>query len=334
MLENNSDNPDIQSPAPAPVPTYVPAKPRSSPLPIVFGFLVVIVVAVSVAIAYYKTQLSTPASISISPSPSPSPSLDPSPSATASSAPITSMKPISPPPSTAPVSLAPTLDIRFGNPSVNVKQTIDEGKGDGRVINREYTSIQVGQFDEVSSTWSPKVTTCFHFVSNENLSSGKDLKYSFSLDDKVESEGDMAQYDKIEAGRLYDSCHNVTTGIGKHIAKLTLNPSKSLTELTYVNNLGRIEWDNLPDKIAPNYTLTGPTQDGIKTCISIAYLSDNVTPSSDLKIEEKLDSQSWSVTTSTMYCLSGAAGTEHTYSTKITDQRGNINQQSKTFVLY
>lgn len=322
-----------------PAPTYVPAKPRSSPLPILFGFLVVIVVAAGIGIAYYKTKLTTSAIPSPSPSLMASPSIEPSPSSTASASPKSSAKPtvkpttkpvVSPTPTPVP---APTLDIRFGNPSANVKQTIDEGKGDGRVINREYTSIQVGEFDEVSSTWSPRVTVCFHVVSNEQIN-GKDLKFSFSLNDKVEVEDNFGQYDKMEAGRIYDWCHDVTTDIGTHTAKLLINPDKSLKELTYVNDLARLDWKNLADQIAPNFTLTGPTQDGTKTCLSIAYLSDNVTKNSDLKIEEKYDTSSWATTTATTYCTTGTAGSEHAYSVKVTDARGNATEQKKTFVLY
>jgi hypothetical protein len=330
----------VAPPPVTPAPTYVPAKPRSSPLPILFGFLVVIVVAAGIGIAYYKTKLTASVIPSASPSMSALPSITPSPSATASATPKGSVKPTTQPtakPSTAPTPTpvpAPTLDIRFGNPSVNVKQTIDEGTGDGRVINREYTSIQVGEFDEVSSSWSPRVTTCFHFVSNENISSGKDIKYTFSVDDKVDAEGDMGQYDKIEAGRLYDWCRDVTTGIGTHTAKLLINPGKNLKETTYVNDLARVEWKNLADQIAPNFTLTGPTQDGTKTCISIAYLSDNVTKTSDLKIEEKYDAGAWATTTATTYCTTGTAGSEHSYSVKVTDARGNAIEQKKTFVLY
>lgn len=332
----------VAEPPITPAPTYIPAKPRSSPLPILFGFLVVIVVAAGIGIAYYKTKLT--ASMSPSPSPSPTmtamPSMEPSPSSTASASPKGSVKPsvkptakpvASPTPTPVP---SPTLDIRFGNPSVNVKQTIDEGTGDGRVINREYTSIQIGEFDEVSTSWSPRVTTCFHFVSNENISSGKDIKYTFSVDDKVDAEGDMGQYDKIEAGRLYDWCRDVTTGIGTHTAKLLINPDKTLKETTYVNDLARVEWKNLADQIAPNFTLTGPTQDGTKTCLSITYLSDNVTKNSDLKVEEKYDTGSWATTTATTYCATGTTGSEHTYSVKVTDARGNAHEQKKTFVLY
>jgi len=330
----------VTPPPLTPAPIYVPAKPRSSPLPILFGFLVVIAVAAGIGIAYYKNKLTT----STLPSPSPvamiTPSVFPSPTATSSASPTTSAKPTVKPTtkpviSSTPTPLpAPTLDIRFGNPSVNVKQTIDEGKGDGRVINREYTSIQIGEFDEVGSSWSSRVTTCYHFVSNENISSGKDLKYSFSLDDKIEAEGDMGQYDKIEAGRVYDWCRDVTTNIGSHTAKLLLNPAKTLKELTYVNDLARVEWKNLADQIAPNATLTGPTQDGTKTCLSIAYLFDNVTKNSDLKIEEKYDEGAWSTTTATTYCTTGASGSQHTYSVKVTDARGNANEQKKTFMLY
>jgi hypothetical protein len=333
--------PVTPEPVVPPAPTYVPAKPRSSPLPILFGFLIVIVVAAGIGVAYYKNKLTGSTSPSPSPSIMASPSLSPSvsPSATASASPKGSVKPTAKPasaaasPTATPVP-APTLDIRFGNPSVNVKQTIDEGKGDGRVINREYTSIQVGEFDEVSTSWSPRVTTCFHFVSNENISSGKDIKYTFSVDDKIEAEGDMGQYDKIEAGRLYDWCRDVTTGIGTHTAKLLINPGKTLKEITYVNDLARVEWKNLADQIAPNFTLTGPTQDGTKTCLSITYLSDNVTKNSDLKIEEKYDAGSWATTTATTYCATGVSGSEHAYSVKVTDARGNAIEQKKTFVLY
>lgn len=330
-----------------PAPTYIPAKPRSSPLPILFGFLIVIVVAAAIGIAYYKAKLTS----SITPTPTPSatvsPSIEPSasPSTSPSASPKSSVKPVgksSAIPTTKPTVVpssslnpAPTLDIRFGNPSANVKQTFDDGSDDGRVINREYTSIQVGEFDELSSTWSPRVTVCFHFVSNENINSGKDLKYRFSVDDKVSSEGDMGQYEKIEAGRLYDMCQDVTTDVGVHTAKLTLNPEKSLRELTYVNDLARLEWKNLTDQIAPNYTLIGPNDEGdAGTCLLPQYISDNVTSYANLKIEQKIDNSDWSKFDGDRYCFKGNSGDEHAFAIKITDARGNANEQKRTFVLY
>lgn len=335
--------PQAASPVPPvvpPAPTYIPPRPKPPILPILFGFLVVIVVVAGIGIAYYKTKLTA----SALPSPTPlasvmaTPSVEPSiiPTSTPDSIPKSSVKPTPKSvvtPTSTPIP-APTLDIRFGNPSANVKQTIDEGKGDGRVINREYTSIQVGEFDEVSSTWSPRVTVCFHFVSNENISAGKDLKYSFSLDDKITAEGDMGQYDKIEAGRLYDWCHDVTTDIGGHTAKLLLNPNKTLKETTYVNDLARLEWKNLADQIAPNFTLVGPTNEVDGTCFNASYISDNVTPNASLKREIKQDGGNWQVIQPDKYCLRGEKDSSHTMSFRITDARGNANEQSRTFVLY
>ncbi len=315
----------------------IPPKPRPSLLPIIFGFLIVIIVACAIGIAYYKTKLSTPPLL-----PSPSPTLIPSPSLEPSSTPSATPKSSKKPnPAGAAERLysratpvpQPTLDIRFGNPSANVKQTIDEGKGDGRVINREYTSIQAGQFDEVSTTWSPRVTVCFHLLANEDIP-GKNIKFSMSQGDKIEVEDNMGWIDTLEAGKIYDWCHDVTGNIGKHTARLLLNPDKSLKEYNYTNDLARLEWENLADKIAPNFTLTGPNQDSNKTCLSLQYISDNVTKNSELKIEEKFDAGTWATTTSTTYCTTGTTGSQHTYTAKITDARGNVNEQNKTFVLY
>jgi hypothetical protein len=332
--------PVAPEPVVPPAPTYVPAKPRSSPLPILFGFLIVIVVAVGIGIAYYKTKLTA----SMTPSPSPSvmayPSISPSPNATASATPKGSVKPSVKPSAVVVASAtpkppaAPTLDIRFGNPSANVKQTIDEGKGDGRVINREYTSIQVGEFDEVSSSWSPRVTVCFHIVSNEEIK-GKDLKFSFSLDDKIEVEDNFGQYDKMEAGKIYDWCHDVTTSIGSHTAKLLINPDKSVKELTYVNDLARLEWKNLADKIAPNITFGGPFDwDDKGTCFLVYAPSDNVSKLSEIKVEQKVDNGNWSPIVDATYCHKGTSGESHTYTVHAIDARGNTSEQKSTFVLY
>lgn len=354
MIGDTETQPPAPQPIPAwepvapppivpPAPTYVPTKPRSSPLPILFGFLVVIVVAAGIGIAYYKTKLTASSTPSPTPSVMSSPSIEPSmsPSSTPSATPNSSVKPTVKPttkpvasPTATPVP-EPTLDIRFGNPSANVKQTIDEGKGDGRVINREYSSIQVGEFDEVTSSWSPRVTVCFHFVSNENIGAGKDVKYKFTLDDKVEAEGDMGGYEKIEAGRIYDWCRDVTTSIGSHTANLLVNPDKSLKELTYVNDLARLDWVNLTDKIAPNFTLMGPNNEGESgTCLFPQYISDNVSLYANLKIEQKIDSGEWTKFDGNRYCFKGEAGSSHSYTSRITDERGNASEQKKTFQLY
>ncbi len=357
--------PSPSTPIPPTPPAYIPPAPRfSAPpkpktpiLPLLFGFLVVIIVAAVIGVVYYKNKLVATASPTPSPSivalaspdESPNSSMMPtssskaSPSSKSSASPSASVRPgasvkptVKPTATPTPRPTAvpqPTLDIRFGNPSVNVKQTIDEGKGDGRVINREYTSIQTGSFDEVSSLWSPRVTACFHIVAGEEIK-GKDLKYVFSVDDKIIVDDVLSQYDKLEAGRLYDWCHDVTIDIGKHNAKLAINGDKSIKEYNYVNNYARVDWENLKDITAPNYTITGPTQDTDKTCLSLAYLSDNVTKNSDLKIEHKLDTADWSTTTATTNCTTGTAGSEHNYFVRVTDSRGNVSEQKKTFVLY
>ena len=329
-----------------PAPTYVPPKPKFSLLPLLFGLLVVVILAAVFGVIYYKNKLTltpspspTSSAIAIA-SADPEPSEDASPVATPS--PKSSAKP-SPKPTIKPVATTkptptpvpePTLDIRFGNPSVNIKQTIDEGNGDGRVINREYTSIQTGQFDEVSTSWSPRITTCFHIVSNEEIK-GSDLTFTFTLDDKVEVEDNLGQYDKLEAGRLYDWCHDTTTSIGNHTAKLSLNQSKTLKELNFTNNLARVDWVNLADKIAPNFTLGGPYNwDARGTCFTIISPTDNATSTTSLKIEQKSDSAAYASTNLGEYCFMGTTGDSHTYAVKVTDGRGNANEQSKTFTLY
>lgn len=344
---------------PAPMKPFMPPKPKSSILPLLFGFLIVIIAAAAIGVVYYQNKLSVSSSPkpSVTASPSIEPSVEPSTVATssssprgsakaspsskasprasarASSSPVSSSSTPTPTPTPTPIS-RPTLDIRFGNPSANVKQTIDEGAGDGRVINREYTSIQAGQFDEVPAVWSPKVTICYHFVSNEVIP-GKDVKFIFTLDDKADAEASLSQYDKLEAGRLYDWCRDTTTSIGKHTAKLQINSNKSLKEVNYVNNFARLDWENLPDKIAPNYTILGPNNEGASgTCLFPQYISDNVTPYADLKIEQKADSGAWTRFDGNRYCFIGDSGSNHTYTVRITDARGNSNEQNKSFVLY
>lgn len=332
-------------PAPEPA-VYIPK--RKFPFgPILLGFFLVIFLSGVGGVLYFKSKF-TPSS---SPVPSPSatamtslePSIEPSatPSAIPSAKPKTSPKPTPKPVSAStvvsptPTLIAlPTLDLRFGNPSVNIKQTYDDGSGAGRVINREYTSIQAGQFDEVQSAWSPRVTVCYHIVSNEDVP-GKNIKFSFTLDDQAALQDNLGQYDKLEAGRSYDWCHDVTTDIGKHSARLTINSDKSLKEIIYSNDLARVDWENLADKIAPNFTLTGPFDYGTNgTCLLTVYVSDNVTPVANLKVEQKVDSSDWSLENGGQYCFKGNTGDSHTYAVRITDARGNSSQQSQTFVLY
>ena len=329
-----------------PAPTYLPPKPKFPLLPLLFGFFIVIILAGVFGVVYYKNKLTVSSSPSPSPvganyySPAPSPSEEPS--SSPSAMPHSSVKPTAKPVSViksvaSPIATptpGPTLDILFGNPSVNVKQTIDEGAGDGRVINREYTSIQTGQFDEVSSSWSPRVTVCFHLVSNQEIK-GSDLQFTYTLDGNVVTQDTLAQYDKLEAGRLYDWCHDTTNDLGSHTAKLLINPGKSLTEYNYANDLARVDWINLADKIAPNYTLIGPNDEGDSgTCLYPQYISDNVSAYANLKIQQKVDSADWTTFTGDRYCFVGTFGSTHTYATRITDERGNANEQTKTFALY
>jgi|GEM_PF-1202724 len=331
---------------PPAAPTYTPPKPKTSLFPLILGFLIVVILAALFGVVYYKNKLivsSTPSpspTVSAYPLPSPSPTEEASPVASAS--PTNSAKPTPKPSSTTKAVSSPTptpvpqptLDIRFGNPSANIKQTYDDGSGTGRVINREYTSIQTGQFDEVASSWSPRVTICYHIVANEEIL-GKDVKFSFTLDGNTEVEDTLSQYDKLEAGRLYDWCRDTTSSIGSHIARLQINGAKSLKEGNYTNDLARVDWVNLADNIAPNFTLMGPENAGTSgTCLYPQFISDNVTSFANLKIEQKIDSADWTKFEGSRYCFVGTAGSSHTYASRITDERGNSSEQKKTFVLY
>lgn len=346
MFEENQPVSPSSIPPVDPRPVYIPPKPKFPILPALIGFFIVVIVAALMGVVYFKTIFKPSDSVSPSPTPAPSSTVSPSPStsSTPSASVKTSSMPSSKPtvkpsssssstPTPTPISI-PTLDIRFGNPSATVKQTYDDGSGAGRVINREYTSIQAGQFDEVISSWSPRVTVCYHVVSNEEVK-GKDVKFILTLDDKTDVEDSLGQYDKLEAGRQYDWCHDVTTDIGKHTARLTLNDDKSLKEIIYTNNVASLAWENLADKIAPNFTLMGPVNEGIAgSCLFPQYISDNVTPYTSLKIEQQVDSGVWSTFDGNRYCFVGTTGASHTFKIKITDARNNVNEQTKTFVLY
>ncbi|MFZ2199193.1 MAG: hypothetical protein WAV40_00150 [Microgenomates group bacterium] len=312
---------------------------KFSLIPLITGFLVVVIVASILGIVYFKTVFKPTPSPSPTPSPAPSLIASPSPLPSATSKPTKkpASKPVVPSPISSPTPTPvpiPSLDIRFSNPSANVKQTYDDGSGVGRVVNREYSSIQVGQFDEIASAWSPRITVCYHIVSNEEIK-GKDVKFVLTLDDKTDVEDNLGQYDKLEAGRTYDWCHDMTNDLGKHKAALTLNGDKSIKEIIYTNDIAKLEWESLRDYIAPNYTLIGPTNEGeTGTCLFPQYISDNVTPYASLKIEQQVDSGSWTSFAGSRYCFVGTSGSSHTYKIKITDARGNANEQSKTFVLY
>jgi hypothetical protein len=320
-------------------------KPKSPLAPLLFGVLLVFVLAAVAGAVYYKAKFMATPEISPTPTPTaiassvPLPSEEPSATpaastkAKASTKPISAIKPIaSVSPSPTPITV-PNLDLLFGNPSANIRQTFDDGSGAGRVINREFTSIQAGQFDELSSSWSPKVTVCFHIVSNETVEGAK-IKFTYQLDNSTAENGTLSQYDKLEAGRLYDLCRDTTNDIGGHTAKLTINGDKSLTESFYANDSARVDWTNLADNVAPNFTIMGPNQQNEGTCLFPQYVTDNVTPYSSLKIVQKLDDQAWTNFDGNRFCTTGVSGSTHTYTVKVTDARGNANTQTKTFQLF
>lgn len=360
MPEDNSvvPTPPPLTPEPETTPELPLAKPKtSSPiLPMLFGVIVVLIISSVLAGTYYFAQLKKEVA-EANPSPSPAeiivPSLSPSASASATATPSGSVKPSAPvaatpkptvkptptptptkTPSSSPTTTTSSLDIRFGNPSAHVKQTLDEGTGDGRVINREYSSIQVGEFDEIRASWNPKVTACFHVVSNQELEGSK-VGYTVTENDKVLVEGTMSQYSKIEVGKIYDVCHDTTTSIGTHKLQLNINNTKSLSESTYANNTARVDFKNNPDNIAPNFTLAGPynwNENG--TCFLINSPSDNVTPNLNLKVEHKIDNNDWTTQPQAEYCFKGTSGVAHNYRVRMTDARGNKNEQSSSFNLY
>ncbi|GAB4026191.1 MAG: hypothetical protein Fur0011_0960 [Candidatus Microgenomates bacterium] len=354
-----SDAPSVQNetpfrPPPLLEPDITPELPVRKPktpspiIPMLIGVVVVVIASSFFAGLYYFSKLKKEVA-SVTPSPSPtlisSPTAEPSSTASVSASPKTSAKPsakassktatttpASPIPTT--VTSSATLDVRFGNPSAHIKQTYDDGSGDGRVINREFSSIQIGEFDEVRASWAVKVTVCFHVISNQDLEGGK-LGYTLSEDDKILVEGTLSQYAKVEVGKIYDVCHDVSSSIGSHKLELTINNSKSLVEATYANNTARLDYKNLADNIAPNFTLSGPhnwNENG--TCFVLSYPNDNVTEVKDLIIEHKIDSGDWLSQSKTDYCFKGNSGSVHSYTVRMTDARGNKNEQSSTFNLY
>lgn len=336
MPDHLPQSPELEITPPLPVhPNH-----NNSITPMILGIVVVLFLAGIFGSTYYLSKLKNEITASPSPlsimTPTPEPSVEPSPSASTIAKASTKPTPKSTSSTTsiAPTVTLPNLDIRFGNPAANVKQTLDEGAGDGRVINREYTSIQVGEFDEIKSSWSPRITVCFHIVSNEVVAGDK-VGYTLTLDDQTKDEGTLAQYDKLEAGRLYDLCRDISTDIGTHVVKLNINNAKSLSEANLNNNFARLEYKNLPDNIAPNFTLLGPNNEGESgTCLFPQYISDNVTATDDLKIEQKIDSGDWASYTAPRYCFTGTTGSTHSYAIRIFDARGNINEQSKSFSIF
>lgn len=351
--------PNVAPISPPPLPTEpdtTPELPVSKPksvspiIPILFGVVVVVIISAILAGFYYFAKLKKEVA-SVTPSPTPTtvatPTPEPSSTASASASPKTSVKPtsiasatpktspsVSPSPTPPPTTSSTTLDVRFGNPSAHVKQTYDDRSGDGRVINREFSSIQIGEFDELKASWAVKVTACFHIVSNQDLEGSK-LGYSLREDDKILVEGTLSQYAKVEAGKIYDVCHDVSSSIGNHKLELTINNTKSLAESAYANNTARLDYKNLADNIAPNFTLSGPhnwNENG--TCFLLSYPNDNVTEVKDLKIEHKIDSGDWVAQPKADYCFKGNSGSAHSYAVRMTDARGNKNEQSSTFNLY
>lgn len=349
-------DPPPLSPAPETTPELPLGKQKTtSPIiPVLFGVVVVVIVSSVLAGLYYFAKLKKEVA-SVNPSPSPTmvatPTPEPSSTASASASPNTSAKPsakasskptstTTPKPSTSssptptPVTSNATLDLRFGNPSAHVKQTYDDGSGDGRVINREFSSIQIGEFDELVSSWAVKVTSCFHVVSNQDLEGSK-VGYSLREDDKILFEGTLSQYSKVEAGKIYDVCHDVSTSIGAHKLELTINNAKSLGEASYANNTARLDYKNLADNIAPNFVLIGPNNEGNDgTCLFPQYISDNVSVFAKLKIEQQVDNGALSTFNNNRYCFKGNTGDTHTYLIRITDERGNKSEQSATFKLF
>lgn len=360
-IENQSVPPALVT-EPEVTPPLPLGKPKgSSPIiPILFGVVFVVIISAVLAGLYYFARLKKEVA-DASPSPIPSlvasPSIEPSSTASSSASPKGSVKPVAsaslkpsstpkptptptPKPSASvtptptPQTTTSTLDIRFGNPSAHVKQTYDDGSGDGRVINREYSSIQVGDFDEIKAAWTPKVTVCFHVITNQDLEGAK-LGYTITEDDKTVSEGTLSQYTKMEAGKIYDVCHDTSLSLGAHKVQLNINNTKSLSESTFANNLGRIDFRNLADNIAPNFTLMGPNNEGSNgTCLFPQYISDNVTLVTALKIEQKVDGGDWTTFPGDRYCFKGTTGSSHTYGLRIIDARGNKNEQSSTFNLF
>ena len=314
--------------------------------PLLFGVFLVFILAGAAGAIYYKAKFMAAPVPSPTMSPTPIASLAPLPSleasatpaastkAKASTKPVTAIKPVaSVTPSPTPITV-PNLDLLFGNPSANIKQTYDDGSGDGRVISREYTSIQAGSFDEVPASWSSRVTVCFHIVANEVVDGAK-IKFTYQLDSNSPESYSLSQYDHLEAGRLYDWCHDTSGDIGSHTVRMQLNSDKSLTESVYANDTARVDWTNLADNVAPNYSLTGPFDWGDNgTCLVTTTPTDNVTPTASLKVEQKIDSQDWSTMSGGQYCFKGTTGDTHTYTVRITDARGNANTQTKTFQLF
>ena len=123
--------------------------------------------------------------------------------------------------------------------------------------------------------------------------------------------------------------------IGTHTVKFVYNENRSVTESNYGNNEYTFTFKIIGETTPPTFTIDGPYQINGQTCMRWINLTDNVSVYTDVWAKWKIDGSDWSTRTSEnpYGCISGIAGSSHTYYVHAEDAQGNVREDSKAFIL-
>lgn len=121
-----------------------------------------------------------------------------------------------------------------------------------------------------------------------------------------------------------------------HTVKMVFNENRAIPESDYGNNEYTFTYKIIAETTPPSFTIRGPEPINGQTCLTVENLSDNKSVYTDVWAKWKIDGGEWSSPRSgtDWGCISGVAGSTHTFYAHAEDFRGNVKEESKVFVLY
>ncbi|PWU22946.1 hypothetical protein C5B42_04755 [Candidatus Cerribacteria bacterium 'Amazon FNV 2010 28 9'] len=259
---------------------------------------------------------------------SPSPTVTPTPSPSFSPTPKPTPRPsvkASPTPFSSPISLL--TNVRF-------KRVLCQYP-DASQQNLLITLSQNQQFEE----GSPSIIDCDLTIENTTTVPTEDTFYSITQDGallKKESIGILAQGIYLPNNSFIQ---NVTPkqDVGTHTVTITVNPDKLYPESNWDDNSYTFTYQIVADRTPPVVTILDQAQwiQDSQVCYNFGFVNtvDNHSIYDQLHNEYQLDDNAWTSDRTTLVCVPKVSGASHTVRGKSTDQRGNIGQAERTFII-
>lgn len=264
----------------------------------------------------------TPVVIPGTPIPAATPILTPKPSVSPTPAPVS--VPITPAP---PVYDLVFLEYGIGNASSAINPPHDM-----HIVSQSKDAYVFEESAFVGQPYHP-LQTVFSTKDNSDkkISQGK-VKLTLIVNGAITNsfELDLNEYSK------YDGSFFLPDTVGTYAVTIRVASTLGIVEKDYLNNEANFTYQIIPDKTPPVFDISVADLDYRGTCATTVNISDNSTQNDHLTIVQKVDNESWTTPEipSASHCFVGTTGDTHTFTVKMTDERGNTTEKTKGIVVF